>query len=76
LSYAPGSQYIVVGGKAYTASQVRTTSRSWGVNRLMPHPVLRMTVRGRLRDLITKSEFYKQRRWRDRHWFVKAKGIL
>jgi len=29
LSYAPGSQYIVVGGKAYTASQVRTTSRSW-----------------------------------------------
>ena len=27
----------------YTASQVRTTSRSWdkgGVNRLMPHPVL------------------------------------
>ena len=28
LSYAPGSQYIVVGGKAYTASQVRT-SRSW-----------------------------------------------
>ena len=29
LSYAPGSQYIVVGGKAYTASQVRTTSLSW-----------------------------------------------
>ena len=29
LSYAPGSQYIVVGGKAYAASQVRTTSRSW-----------------------------------------------
>jgi len=39
----------VVGGKAYTASQVRTTSRLWdkgvltdmphpGVNRLMPHP--------------------------------------
>ena len=29
LSYAPGSQYKMVGGKAYTASQVRTTSRSW-----------------------------------------------
>jgi len=29
MSYAPGSQYILVGVKAYTASQVHTTSRSW-----------------------------------------------
>jgi len=34
------SQYIVVGGKVYTASQVRTTSRSWdkGVLTDLCHP--------------------------------------
>jgi len=48
LSYAPGSQYIVVGGKAYTASQVRTKSRSWDkgvltdlcLTRVLTDPVL------------------------------------
>ena len=50
LSYAPGSQYTLYPKPLYTASQVRTTSRSWDKGVLtdlcltrvltdMPHPV-------------------------------------